>query len=538
MVLGQQAQPKEPELPSPILPGATFDYQLDVYKKKNVGVFIFDGFRVNKTISKQLADNGTHVLCYFSAGTIETWSPDFDRFKGLLGKKVIGRDQIYWIDNSKISLLEPIFLDRIKLAKESHCSGIDWANTNSYTQDTGVNVNPQSAFYLMRKLYEWTHKNGLLVGLSNNPNFNFNFGELFDYRIVTTCTFDDSCQAYQNFTKTNKPVFGLEYADADSTPATIAKKCNAMYQGNITGIIRDYTMNTDGFYFSCPVARLMDINETIPNLDALKKVGRNPVLQLLKENRTISIESGSENNNQTSKKDPPSTSEKPDPTKLTTDNVFPVSFDYVMSRLSKRNTSVYIGDGYNMKKEFHTTGGSYCVFAALRIFNMDPDKSLIPPNMVSSTNFLDISKNVTMLQPYFASKLKRASENGCDGVVWNIEDPLRMQLGFTFSLMQMLNYLSFLSKLAKESNAKVGILHPGYYSGQASTTFDFAVAIKCGELNQCDNLAKFVAAKKPVFNIEFGSRNENVCKMTNDRKINTIFRDTNFSGDSGVYSSC
>ncbi len=177
------------------------------YKVKLYDIDLFD--TPKKTIEK-LHKDGKIVICYFSAGSYEKWRDDALRFpKEALGKKMDGWDE-RWLD-IRNEELKKIMIDRIKLAKEKGCDGVEPDNVDGYTNKTGFKLtyNDQLSYNIF--LAKEAHKLGLLIGLKNDLDQIKELVEYFDFALNEQCHEFDECKEYEPFIKKSKPVFNAEY---------------------------------------------------------------------------------------------------------------------------------------------------------------------------------------------------------------------------------------------------------------------------------------------------------------------------------------
>jgi hypothetical protein len=111
--------------------------------KPDVPIWIVDLFNTynkdpNLIRRIQQHGNGKKVICYFSAGTSETFRPDFERFndEDIGGKVDMGEGQGYWQGENWLDIRSPnvfkVMRERIKLANEAGCDAIDPDNMGKF----------------------------------------------------------------------------------------------------------------------------------------------------------------------------------------------------------------------------------------------------------------------------------------------------------------------------------------------------------------------------------------------------------------------
>jgi hypothetical protein len=98
----------------------------------NVDIFDIDLFDTPRETIQQLHAMGKKVLCYFSAGSYEDWRPDASEFLDEdLGKVLNGWPGEKWLD-LRSQNVRRIMKQRIALAGEKKCDGIDPDNVDAY----------------------------------------------------------------------------------------------------------------------------------------------------------------------------------------------------------------------------------------------------------------------------------------------------------------------------------------------------------------------------------------------------------------------
>jgi hypothetical protein len=98
----------------------------------NVSVFDIDLFDTPTSTIQQLHALGKRVLCYFSAGSYEDWRADAAQFT----QQDLGHDLDGWAGEKWLNInsenVRRIMKDRIDLAKEKGCDGVDPDNVDGY----------------------------------------------------------------------------------------------------------------------------------------------------------------------------------------------------------------------------------------------------------------------------------------------------------------------------------------------------------------------------------------------------------------------
>lgn len=99
----------------------------------NVTLYDIDMFaHQNNSVVSKLRAQGMHVICYFSAGSYEPDRPDSWKFTDDdKGSELDGWPGEYWLDLNSLNVRQ-IMLDRIDIAAQMNCSGIDPDNVDGY----------------------------------------------------------------------------------------------------------------------------------------------------------------------------------------------------------------------------------------------------------------------------------------------------------------------------------------------------------------------------------------------------------------------
>ena len=231
----------------------TWQWQLqgELNKSYNVKVYDIDLFDTQKKTIEELKRSGKIVICYFSAGSYEDWRDDANSFpEEALGKKMYGWNE-RWIDirNSKI---QTVMQNRLKLAKDKGCNGVEPDNVDGYSNDTSFNFNPQDQIKYNKFLAKEAKKLGLLIGLKNDLAQIKELEPYFDFALNEQCHQYNECELLNPFIESNKPVFNAEYAQkyVDNTNGARDKLCTDAKSIDFRTLI--LPLNLDGsFRFSC-----------------------------------------------------------------------------------------------------------------------------------------------------------------------------------------------------------------------------------------------------------------------------------------------
>jgi hypothetical protein len=108
-----------------ILSQSTIDVDGVALSPEGADVWDIDLVDNSKEVIQALHKRGKKVICYFSAGTTESWRPDYSAFLPAdLGAGLPDWPREKWLDIRSTNVWE-IMKKRIKLASDKGCDGID-----------------------------------------------------------------------------------------------------------------------------------------------------------------------------------------------------------------------------------------------------------------------------------------------------------------------------------------------------------------------------------------------------------------------------
>lgn len=98
----------------------------------DVTIFDVDLFDTTTNAIELLHDLNKKVICYFSAGSFETWRPDAASFRTAdKGKELEGWPGETWLNISSENV-RSIMRSRVELASAKRCDGVDPDNVDGY----------------------------------------------------------------------------------------------------------------------------------------------------------------------------------------------------------------------------------------------------------------------------------------------------------------------------------------------------------------------------------------------------------------------
>jgi len=187
-------------------------YTGDINTDLDVEIYNLDLFDTDPAVIMGLHARGIFVMCYFSAGSFENWRSDANDFPpAVLGLGLEGWEGEQWLDIRRVDLLAPIMEDRLDLAAEKGCDGVDPDNINGYTNDTGFPLTYEDQVRFNIWLAESAHARGLSIGLKNDLEQIPDLLAYFDWQLNEECFQYDECDLLLPFIEAGKPVYQIEY---------------------------------------------------------------------------------------------------------------------------------------------------------------------------------------------------------------------------------------------------------------------------------------------------------------------------------------
>jgi len=124
------------------------------------------------------------------------------------------------------------------------------------------------------------------------------------------------------------------------------------------------------------------------------------------------------------------------------------------------------------------------------------------------------------------ARLARAKQRGCDAVEPDNVDGYANKSGFPLTAADQLDYNRFLAREAHTLGLSIGLKNDLDQVAQLVSEFDFAVVEECVAHAECDALAPFIAANKPVFHVEYGAATlaATVCATTKPLGFATLIK--------------
>ncbi|WP_394171303.1 endo alpha-1,4 polygalactosaminidase [Saccharospirillum alexandrii] len=202
--------------------GVTWQWQLlvpdgsSLNDSYDVAIYDVDLFDTSEaTIQQMNVSDGRKVICYFSAGSYENWRDDEASFSGNeLGNTLDGWPDERWLD-IRSSNVHRIMQERLDLARDKGCDGVEPDNMDGYLNDPGFNFTAGDQLAYNRFIANEAHKRGLSVGLKNDLDQVEALVDYFDFAVNEQCFEYDECGLLEPFIDAGKPVLNAEYPADD-----------------------------------------------------------------------------------------------------------------------------------------------------------------------------------------------------------------------------------------------------------------------------------------------------------------------------------
>ncbi len=192
--------------------GLSWYWQLDGDLNTSVKsqIYDIDLFDTPKETINKLKKESKTVVCYFDAGTYESWRSDADEFNdSAIGKKLEDWDE-RWLDIRDESV-KKVMLERLDLAKSKGCQAVEPDNIDGYTNDTGFDLSYEDQLHYNIFLSKEAKKRGLKIALKNDIDQIVDLGGYFDFAINEQCHKYNECDKLMPFIYQGKAVLNAEY---------------------------------------------------------------------------------------------------------------------------------------------------------------------------------------------------------------------------------------------------------------------------------------------------------------------------------------
>ncbi len=193
----------------------TWQWQLSGGLNTSYDVEIYDIDLFDTSISQIAAIQaiGKRVICYFSAGSYESWRSDAANFDSSdYANTLDGWEDERWLD-IRSNNVQSIMKARLDLAVEKGCDGVEPDNMDAYTNNSGFSLTSSNQLAYNRFIANQAHYRDLSVALKNDLDQVESLVDYYDFAVNEQCFEYDECDTLAPFTQASKPVLNAEYHD-------------------------------------------------------------------------------------------------------------------------------------------------------------------------------------------------------------------------------------------------------------------------------------------------------------------------------------
>ncbi|HFD11698.1 MAG TPA: endo alpha-1,4 polygalactosaminidase [Crenotrichaceae bacterium] len=210
-----------------------------------------DLFDTSTALIQQLHASAKKVVCYFSAGSYEKWRTDADQFEAAdLGKPLDGWPGERWLDVRSDNVRE-IMRNRLDLAVQKGCDGVDPDNMDGYTNNPGFSFTAKDQLAYNKLIASEAHSRNLAVGLKNDLDQVKELASVYDFAVNEQCFQYNECDLLTPFIALGKAVLNVEYKQryVDDSAAR-NKLCSNAGNRQFSTLILPLQLN-DAYRLSC-----------------------------------------------------------------------------------------------------------------------------------------------------------------------------------------------------------------------------------------------------------------------------------------------
>jgi hypothetical protein len=172
----------------------------------------------------------------------------------------------------------------------------------------------------------------------------------------------------------------------------------------------------------------------------------------------------------------------------------------------------------NAVKLVHSVGGhAVCYLSAGSWEDWRPDAKRFPKRVLgreldgwTGEKWLNVREKAALLS-LMRDRAKLCRQAGFDAIDWDNVDGYANKTGFRISAKDQRTYNLALAKIAHEQGLSVGLKNDLAQVAVLEPSFDFAVNESCAAFNECELLAPFGRAGKPIVAIEYNATPSDFC---------------------------
>ncbi len=209
--------------------GVSWQLQLSgkVDTRVQAHVFDFDLLTHGSRIVRALHARHRRVVCYFSAGSNESFRSADQQFPlGTLGERLRDYPDERWLDIRRLDELKPLIERRLDRCRRNGYDGVDFDNVDGYANQSGFPLTASDQMRFNGYLAGAAHARGLAAGLKNDLGQVRQLAPKFEFAVNEQCFQYHECATLQrNFVRPGKPVFQVEY---NLRPARFCARANRL----------------------------------------------------------------------------------------------------------------------------------------------------------------------------------------------------------------------------------------------------------------------------------------------------------------------
>ncbi|KAE9992191.1 hypothetical protein EG327_009804 [Venturia inaequalis] len=233
---------------------------------KEAAIWDIDAWDARASDICEAKKKGKKVICYFSAGTSETWRADNHLIAPYNIGNICADTEVapgttcknFWKGEKWIDIRNPVAWEvmkgRIKMAAEKGCDGIDPDNMDIYDNEVlstnatygplGKNVkfSENDSVKYLKFMADEAAKYGMSTGLKNSLSMVPKVKPFIQFAVNEECAKIQECHQYKELLAVRKPIFHIEYTGAQGgssqatsrtykdTAGLTKKYCNPLHE--------------------------------------------------------------------------------------------------------------------------------------------------------------------------------------------------------------------------------------------------------------------------------------------------------------------
>lgn len=159
-----------------------------------------------------------------------------------------------------------------------------------------------------------------------------------------------------------------------------------------------------------------------------------------------------------------------------------------------------------------------------------PDAAQFPKSVIGNSTgwngeyWLDIRpQSWPLFESIIINRMKLAAASGCDGIEPDQNNPVGNGSGFSITYADEKAWYLEIARDAHALGLSVGMKNGiEIVDSDLVNAFDWSLNEECFQYNECDALAQFVSAGKPVFQVEYQGDPSQFCTQANNDGFNSM----------------